>query len=295
MLYDYAKVKNISCKKIGKYIIASKEDELKKLNKLYNQGLSSGVSLEMITKEKIQNLYPDLVLAGAIYSPESGIIDVPELVTALEGDIQHNKGVISLNTTFISATKSQNNFKITCNDGNEFEINSKILINSSGLNSEINTRKIFSLDNKYNLPIHLAKGHYFKYSGKHPFNNLIYPLSDEFSQGIHAGFDLSGQLRFGPDINWISNLDFSFDESVKDNFIDSIQQYWPDMNPDKLQPDYVGIRPKIQNPNEKMRDFSILDSKIHGVEGLINLQGIESPGVTSSLAIGKFVTKLLQK
>ena len=93
----------------------------------------------------------------------------------------------------------------------------------------------------------------------------------------------------------VENLDFSFDESVKDNFIDSIQQYWPDMNPDKLQPDYVGIRPKIQNPNEKMRDFSILDSKIHGVKGLINLQGIESPGVTSSLAIGRFVTKLLQK
>jgi len=295
LLYDYAKVKNISCRKIGKYIIASKEDELEKLNKLYNQGLSSGVSLEMIAKEKIQNLYPDLVLAGAIYSPESGIIDVPELVTALEGDIQHNKGVISLNTAFISATKSQDNFKITCNDGNEFKINSKMLINSSGLNSEINTRKIFSLDDKYNLPINLAKGHYFKYSGKHPFNTLIYPLSNEFSQGIHAGFDLSGQLRFGPDINWISNLDFSFDESVKDNFIDSIQQYWPDMNPDKLQPDYVGIRPKIQNPNEKMRDFSILDSKIHGVKGLINLQGIESPGVTSSLAIGKFVTKLLQK
>jgi L-2-hydroxyglutarate oxidase LhgO len=251
LLYDYAKDKNISCRKIGKYIIASKEHELEKLNNLYNQGLSSGVSLKMIAKEEIQNLYPDLVSAGAIFSPESGIIDVPELVTALEGDIQHNKGVISLKTSFISAIKSQDNFRIKCDDGNEFEINSKILINSSGLDSEINTRKIFSLDDKYNLPINLAKGHYFKYSGKHPFKNLIYPLSNEFSQGIHAGFDLSGQLRFGPDINWVSNLDFSFDESVKDNFIDSIQQYWPEMNPDKLQPDYVGIRPKIQNQMKK--------------------------------------------
>ena len=295
MLYEYALLKNISCKKIGKYIVASEVHELDKLKQIYNQGNLNGASLTMCSKDEITGLYPDLRLAGAIHSSQSGIIDVPELITALEGDIQNNKGIISLNTKFISAEKLNDHFNISCNDGNDFDIQAKVLVNSSGLASEINSRKIYSLDSKYNYPVFFAKGHYFKYSGKHPFTSLIYPLADEYSQGIHVGFDMSGQLKFGPDINWVDDIDYSFDESVKDSFINSIHKYWPAMDPDKLQPDYVGIRPKIQNPSEKMRDFSILDSKDHGVTGLINLQGIESPGVTSCLALGKYIASAIMR
>ena len=293
MLYEYALKKNISCKKIGKYVIASEDRELDKLRQIYNQGNLNGATLTMCSKDEITAFHPDLRLAGAMYSPQSGIIDVPELITALEGDIQHNKGIISLNTKFISAERLNDHFKISCNDGNDFDIKAKGLVNSSGLASEVNSRKIHSLDSKYNYPVFFAKGHYFKYSGNHPFSSLIYPLADEFSQGIHVGFDMSGQLKFGPDINWVDDLDYSFDESVKDNFIKSIHKYWPSMDPNKLQPDYVGIRPKIQNRNGRMRDFSILDSKDHGVDGLINLQGIESPGVTSCLALGTHVASAI--
>jgi len=138
-----------------------------------------------------------------------------------------------------------------------------------------------------------AKGHYFKYSGKAPFSNLIYPVSGQHSLGIHVGFDLAGGMRFGPDVEFVNEIDYSFNESLKSKFIESISQYWPEINSTKLHPDYTGIRPKITKPNETMKDFSIQTSADHGIKNLINLQGIESPGLTSSLAIGKFVTNLL--
>ena len=122
---------------------------------------------------------------------------------------------------------------------------------------------------------------------------MIYPVSGQHSLGIHVGFDLAGGMRFGPDVEFVNEIDYSFNESLKNKFIDSISQYWPEINPDKLHPDYTGIRPKITKPNETMRDFSIQTSDDHGIKNFINLQGIESPGLTSSLAIGKFVKNLL--
>jgi len=295
LLYEYAKNKNINHKKIGKYIIASKSSELRRLKDIYDQGIINGVNLELCSKDEINSIYPELNTEGGIFSPESGIIDVPELITSLEGDIQHDGGLVSLNTSFIKATQKNNFFNIQCNDGNEFIIKSKYLINSAGMSSETVAISIEPLDSRHISPIHYAKGHYFKYTGDHPFSTLVYPVSDEFTSGLHVGFDMAGQIRFGPSIDWIDVIDYSFDESLKDYFIKSIQSYWPSLNPDKLQPDYVGIRPKIQNTNEQMKDFSIIGPKDHGVSGLIHLQGIESPGITSCLSIGQYVTNLISE
>ena len=294
MLYEYATLKNITHKKLGKYIIASQVSELGKLDKIYEQGISNGAKIKRCSKDEMQAKYPDLIVAGGIYSSETGIIDVPEFITALEGDIQHNGGTVAFNTSFKSAAKVDNLFEIICDNGNEFMVQAKNLVNAAGLTSDLSSRNIKQLDKKYNHPIHFAKGHYFKYSGSHPFHSLVYPLSDEFSLGIHVGFDISGQLRFGPDLTWVQSLDFSFDESLKEKFIAAIHSYWPNMDPEKLQPDYVGIRPKIQNSKQSMQDFLILGRSDHGVRGLITLQGIESPGVTSSLAIGDYVASMIE-
>jgi L-2-hydroxyglutarate oxidase LhgO len=293
LLYDYAKTKNIDHKRIGKYIIASSKNELEKLEGIYKKGVLNSVTLDFLNKEKMKSIYPDLNVEAGIYSPNTGIIDVPELINALEGDIQHNNGLISLNTKFISAQKNDSGFTISCDDGNKFLINSKYLINASGLNSDLISQQIDTLDKKYYSSIKYAKGHYFKYSGSHPFTTLVYPLASEFSSGLHVGFDLSGQIRFGPDITWVDDIDYSFDESLKDSFMSSIIKYWPDIESKKLHPDYVGIRPKLQDIGEKMKDFSISDSSIHGVEGLINIQGLESPGISSSLAIGEYVKHMI--
>jgi L-2-hydroxyglutarate oxidase LhgO len=242
----------------------------------------------------MKEIYPDLKIEEAIFSPNTGIIDVPELISALEGDIQHNDGLISFNTNFIAAEKIEQGFKIICNDGSSYDLDTRYLVNASGLYSDTISQKIDILDNRHFSSLKYAKGHYFKYNGKHPFTTLVYPLANEFSSGLHVGFDLSGQMRFGPDIAWVDEIDFSFDESLKSKFIESIKQYWPQIDSTKLHPDYVGIRPKLQSSNETMRDFSIKGFNDHGVDGFINIQGIESPGVTSCLAIGRHVLDLIK-
>ena len=293
LLYEYAELKNISHKKTGKFIIASHENELANLNKIFLQGKSNGVDLRESTLEEVKKKEPELDIAGALFSPETGIIDVPEFITSLEGDIQHNHGIVSFNTNFLSAKRNGKAFSIKCFDEKEFEIKSSYLINSAGLGSENVSSRVSPLSEEFTHKIHYAKGHYFKYSGVNPFDALIYPLPSESSQGLHVGFDMSYQLRFGPDISWVDEIDYAFDESLKEKFIHSIHNYWPGMEPERLHPDYCGIRPKIQKPSEKMRDFSIQFPKDHKIEGFINLQGIESPGITSSLAIGKYISSMI--
>ncbi len=293
LIYQYAEEKNINHKKYGKFIIASKKNELSNLESIFIQGKKNHVEICKVDNEQVIENNPGLRFCQALYSPNSGVIDVPEYVTALEGDIQHSGGLISLRTSFLSAKKKKNKFIVSCSAEEEFSIESKYLINCSGLSNEITLKKIENFPTNKIYKNYFAKGHYFKYSGKSPFSNLIYPVSGQHSLGIHIGFDLAGGMRFGPDVEFVEKIDYTFDLSLKSKFINSIIQYWPDINPEKLHPDYTGIRPKITKPSESMRDFSIQISKDHGIKNFINLQGIESPGLTSSLAIGKLVNHLL--
>ncbi len=294
LLYEYAGEKRINHKKYGKYIIATKNSELSNLEKLFIQGKKNNVEISKTEKEEVLEKNPGLIFSEAIYSPNSGVIDVPEYITALEGDIQHFGGLISLRTSFVRACQIENKFIIDCKADDLFSIESKYLINCSGLSNEQTLSNIENFPKEKIYPNFYAKGHYFKYSGKTLFSNLIYPISGQHSLGIHVGFDLAGGMRFGPDLEFVDNIDYAFNDLLKEKFIDSISQYWPDINPSKLHPDYTGIRPKITKPDEPMRDFSIETSREHGIMNLINLQGIESPGLTCSLAIGKFVKNLLK-
>ena len=293
LIYEYAKEKKINHKKYGKYIIASNKKELSNLEAILIQGQKNNVEISLVENEKVLENNPGLIFHEALYSPNSGVIDVPEYVNALEGDIQHFGGLISLRTSFIDAKRKKDKFLVSCSAEEEFSIESKYLINCSGLSNEATLSNVESFPKDSIYKNYFAKGHYFKYSGKTPFSNLIYPISSKHSLGIHVGFDLAGGMRFGPDVEFTDKIDYSFNESLKQKFLDSIRQYWPDINPEKLHPDYTGIRPKITRPKESMKDFSIETEIEHGIKNLINLQGIESPGLTSSLAIGKFVTNLL--
>ncbi len=295
LLYEYAKNKNINHKKYGKYIIASSPSDETKLKDIFHQAKQNNVEIYEADAAKAKEMNPGLIFRRALYSPSSGVIDVPEYVMALEGDIQHFGGLISFNTSFLSAEKENGKFRVDCKSDQKFSITSKFLINCSGLSSEKNLSNIKDLHKKDIYKNYYAKGHYFKYSGKTPFSNLIYPISGQHSLGIHVGFDLAGGMRFGPDVEFVEKIDYSFDESLKDKFVNSISQYWPEINPNKLHPDYTGIRPKITKPNEPMKDFNIQTKKQHGLKHFINLQGIESPGLTSSLAIGDYVNHLLMQ
>jgi len=293
LIYEYAKEKKINHKKYGKFIIASNKTELSNLEAIFNQGKKNNVEISRAEKEKVLENNPGLIFHSALYSPSSGVIDVPEYVTALEGDIQHFGGLISLRTSFLNAKKKKGKFIISCSAEEQFEIESKYLINCSGLSNELTLKNIEDFPENKIYKNYYAKGHYFKYSGRSPFSNLIYPVSGQHSLGIHVGFDLAGGIRFGPDVEFVNEINYEFNELLKNKFINSISQYWPEINPDKLHPDYTGIRPKITKPNQSMRDFSIQTMNDHGIKNFINLQGIESPGLTSSLSIGRFVMNLL--
>ena len=296
LLYQYALDRKIAFQNTGKIVIASSSDEVSNLENLYKNGHINGVSgLELLTQAEItKNYVEDLTVVAGLYCPSSGIIDAHDLIMALESDLQ-SLGVIMSNNTFV------NNIHSNSSGGYEVEVKSKesffnikcdVLINCGGLHATEVAKKIDKMQADKIPTTHFAKGHYFSFTGDHPFKDLlIYPLPSKDSLGIHVSPDTSGKIRFGPDLNWIENLDYSFQENIKEKFYVSIKKYWPGIDRQKLHPDYTGIRPKIYGPSEKAVDFKIQTSDDHGLHGLINLFGIESPGLTSSLAIGKYVSE----
>ncbi|MDA7601975.1 NAD(P)/FAD-dependent oxidoreductase [Gammaproteobacteria bacterium] len=294
LLYDYCSLKGITHKRTGKLIIANDSEEHKKLVSIYNQGLINGVKLELLTREEVFNLEPEIRCFSGIFSENTGIIDVPEYVNSLEGDIQHYGGLIAYNTKFISSFKEGSYFKTLLDTGEDFEIESRFLFNCGGLDSECISSSLAGLKKQFIKKIYFGKGHYYKYHGKNPFKNLIYPIPKPGSLGIHLSWDSANQLKFGPNLKWVDSINYAFEEGLKEEFLSAIKVYWPEIESERLQPDYTGIRPKIYNQGQNGEDFYFSLPESHKLEGFYGLQGIESPGLTSSLAISEYVFDLVQ-
>ena len=291
MLYRYCATHGIAHQRIGKLIVATGEAELPKLDALRQQAALNGVDdLQFITAEEARKIEPNVESVGALLSPSTGIVDSHALMTALQAELEESDGVVVLN----SRVSNVNPFE----DGIEFQVGDErfecvTLINSAGLGAvELMSDALRLAGNAPTM--HLAKGHYFSYQGKSPFGHLIYPLPSGGGLGIHATNDLAGVARFGPDVIWVDSLDYEFDESRKADFVAAIKNYFPDLDADRLIPGYTGIRPKLHGPDEPAPDFLIQGERDHGVRGLVNLMGIESPGLTASLAIAEHVYGLLR-
>jgi len=300
LLYQYALDRKIGFRNTGKIVIASSSEEISDLENLYENGKNNGVrGLKLLTQSEItKNYLEELVACAGLYCPSSGIIDSHDLIMALESDLQSLGAIIS-NNSFVKSIhcNSSNGYELEIASQEDFfKIKCDAVINCAGLHATEVANTIDKLQADKIPSMHFAKGHYFSLAGDHPFKDfLIYPLPSKDSLGIHVSPDTSGKVRFGPDHNWIEKLDYSFQENVKEKFYTSIKKYWPAVDQQKLHPDYTGIRPKIYGPSEKAADFQIQTSDDHGLHGLINLFGIESPGLTSSLAIGKYVSEIVLK
>lgn len=295
LLYEYAKNFNVPFKKLGKIIYSNSIEQNEILQNYLNIGLKNSVELEWLNKEQIYEIEPELHAIEGIYSKNSGVIDVGEFIYSLLAEIQRYGGQAFKKTKVIAATKSGDNFildAITNSDEN-FSISCKNLINSSGLYSEKILNNFDFLDKKYIRKVFFGKGHYFAYSGNVPFKHLIYPLPGKNSLGIHLCFDCHGGVRFGPDHVWTDKINYDFEKDRKEIFLDSIKTFWSGIEESKLTPDYVGLRAKIYDQDSSPEDFCISLENDHGVKGFINLQGIESPGLTSSLAISEFILSSL--
>ena len=292
LLIDFCSENNIPFQLVGKLIVANNKYEVDSLLEIYKKGISNGVSdLEILDKSDIQLCEPELRAEKAILSPKTGILDSHSFMISLLSDFEKNGGLISLNSKVTSIKYFKKNFAISVND-NDFEVTAKNIINCAGLNAQKISNLITELD-KRNIPKrYLCKGNYFSYAEKVPFSKLIYPVPNKAGLGIHLTLDLSGRGKFGPDTEWIDKIDYSVNENLRKSFYGAIKKYFPNVNEESLMPDYSGIRPKIVNEYQPSSDFLIHTNKDHGINGYLALYGIESPGLTSALAIADYIENI---
>ena len=293
MLYEYCEQRHIPFQRIGKLIVAAHEEEQERLLAIRTQAEKNGVmDLRLIEQAEIHELEPAIVGQLALFSPSTGIIDSHSLMIALQADIESHDGIVLTHSRLSGVAVTSDGFRLLV-DGTDDEFECEILINAAGLQAEQVARNIDGLSSQHVSAIRYAIGHYFAYQGRSPFNHLVYPLPIDGGLGIHATNDMGGMARFGPDVDWVEKIDYGFDESRLERFAESIRQYFPDLDVSKLAPAYTGIRPKLTGPGEAPRDFAIESAETHGIAGLVNLFGIESPGLTACLAIGEYVSSKL--
>ena len=292
-LYDYCQRKGVGHKRLGKIIVATTEDELPMLDDYLRRAEGNGVmDLELISAQQVNELEPDVVAAGGVLSPSTGIIDSHEYMLSLQGDLELAGGQVALASPVSGGRVDNGGFVLQALE-HQVEIGCDLLVNSAGLQAQTLSAVLEGLPPASIPPCHYAKGHYFTLTGSAPFQRLVYPLATNAGLGVHVTLDMAGAARFGPDVAWVDDIDYDFDESRHEAFVSAIRAYYPQIKPDHLVPGYTGIRPKVVGPGDPAADFIIQGPEDHGVGGFVALYGIESPGLTASLAIGDYVRELL--
>lgn len=288
-LYDYCRERAVAHKAVGKLIVATDKSEIDTLVNYQYQANNNGVKdLHYLSATQLRDLEPEVQAVAGLLSPSTGIIDSHELMMNFAADLSNHGATLLYNSTVTGGHLKDTGPIITISGAEDCSAQCRLLVNCGGLSAqEIATT--LGVAPSLVPPIYFAKGHYYNLSGPSPFSHLIYPLANDAGLGIHGTLDLANQLRFGPDVQWIDKLDYRFDESRKNNFIDAIKRYYPDLDGHALEPSYTGIRPKLAGPNSNPGDFLIQDESQHGHRGLINCYGIESPGLTAAMAIAEYL------
>jgi L-2-hydroxyglutarate oxidase LhgO len=293
LLYDYCAARGISHRRCGKFIVAAHAGQLAQLEAIQARALANGVTdLVVLDRNQALAAEPALQCVGALYSPSTGIIDSHGLMLSLLADLEHAGGILALNSPLALAKYTDNAIELVANDGTI--LSARAVVNAAGLQAPALAARIDGLHPRHVPTAHFAKGNYFTLAGRSPFSHLIYPVPEAAGLGVHLTLDLGGQARFGPDVQWVDAPDDTRVAPERgDAFYAEVRKYWPALPDGVLQPAYAGIRPKISGPGEPTRDFCIQGPKEHGVVGLVNLFGIESPGLTSCLAIAEVVSEML--
>jgi L-2-hydroxyglutarate oxidase LhgO len=290
MLYDYCAKHRIPFKKIGKVIVAVNAAELETLDRYAKQALANGVTdIVALNEQQVAEMEPAVRCAGGLWSPSTSIIDTHSYITALLADIEANGGTVVCRSKVTEVSPEQGSLRVTIGSDAGYSIRCNTLINSAGLWATDVARKVQGLDPRSIPAVYLAKAHYFTLQGKSPFNRLVYPIASKGGLGIHLTLDMAGQARFGPDVMWVNSVDYRFDESRREEFVTAIKSYYPDLDRTRLQAGYTGVRAKLSATGELAVDFKVQFADEHKIEGLINLYGIESPGLTASLALADYV------
>ena len=293
-LYAYLQANGIAHKRCGKLIVATQESQVATLQSIKTKALANGVDdLVFLDAAQAQNFEPALSCVAALHSPSTGIIDSHAYMLSLQGDFENAGGLVAFHANVESAECTPEGIVLQMADGTE--LMTQTLVNAAGLTAPWLAAKFKGLAKQHVPTAYFAKGNYFTLSGKSPFSRLIYPVPEAAGLGVHLTLDLGGQAKFGPDVQWVDRPDdLVVSMEHEEAFYQEVRKYWPALPDNSLQPGYAGMRPKISSPHEVAADFCIQGPAHHGVKGLVNLFGIESPGLTSSLAIGDEVRKALQ-
>jgi L-2-hydroxyglutarate oxidase LhgO len=291
LLYSYCDSRGVPYRRCGKFIVAANEDELAAIEALCARGRANGVDdMAMMSGAEMCNAEPALRTVGGAVSPSTGIIDSHALMLAFQGDAEDAGVAIAFNTPFAGAEiEDDGAFRIHAGGTDPVDLRSAILVNAAGLYASQVAASIAGLDPTTVPETLYARGNYFLLQGRAPFSRLIYPMPDEAGLGVHLTLDLGGQARFGPDVEWISEIDYAVDARRAESFYAAVRRYWPELRDGALAAGYCGIRPKLVGPGLAPADFRIDGPAAHGVSGLVNMFGIESPGLTASLALAREV------
>ena len=293
MLYEYCAQRGIAHRRCGKLVVATSEQQEPQLEQIAQLAARNGVhDLRRLDAVAARALEPQLHCVAALLSPSSGIVDSHALMLSLQGDLERAGGMLAFASGVQQVRCRPADFELQTTDGTRVACNR--LVNAAGLFAPGLATRFAGLDQALVPRPYFAKGNYFTLAGRAPFERLVYPVPEVAGLGVHLTLDLAGQAKFGPDVQWVESADdLTVDASRGDGFYAEIRKYWPGLPSGALSPGYAGIRPKIQSPSEPARDFMVQGPADHGLEGLVNLFGIESPGLTSSLAIAEHVANLL--
>jgi L-2-hydroxyglutarate oxidase LhgO len=292
MLYAFCEEFGVPHKRCGKLLVAANAAEVDKLAALKARAEANGVAdLAWLSAKEASALEPALAVERALLSPSTGIIDAHAFMLALSGDAEAHGAMIAFETPVLKGRAGERGLVIETGSPAPMLIAASVVVNAAGLGAQSVARSVAGMPAARIPPLHLAKGNYFSLSRRSPFSRLIYPMPTPGGLGVHLTLDLAGQARFGPDVEWVDAIDYDVDPRRAASFYAAIRTYWPDLPEDALRPAYAGIRPKIARPGGSTTDFLLQTEKDHGVGGLINLFGIESPGLTASLAIADWVAR----
>ncbi len=293
-LYQYCAERGVPHRRCGKLVVATSVDEEAALQHLYERATANGVEdIALIGGARLKEMEPALHATGALLSGTTGIIDGHTLMLSLQGDAENAGATVQCRAPLLGGSLGSPSIQLRVGGVEAAEIETELLINAGGLGAWDVSRSLDGLDAESIPPRHLAKGCYFAMSGRAPFEHLIYPVPVAGGLGIHLTFDLGGQARFGPDVERVEDIDYTVDPTRAAAFYDAIRRYWPGLPDEVFVPAYAGIRPRVTGPGEPPGDFVIQGPKQTGHPRYIALYGIDSPGLTASLAIGDYVADLV--